>query len=93
MQIDVVVSWDVRPAAEDASYVIFQDGVQVGEVPVGGGELTLANIGAGASYLFEVAAKNALLGLGPKSDPVTVVVPLAPGKVVNVKVQVKVAIA
>jgi hypothetical protein len=50
-------------------------------------ELMIADIPAGA-YKFEVSAVN-ILGEGPKSDPVAIVVPsAAPSKVVGVAIAI-----
>jgi predicted phage tail protein len=82
------LKWNASPAVEAVfKYNVYQNDEIVSSPATA--ELMLENIPAGR-YKFEVAAVN-ILGEGPKSDSVDVVIPSAsPNKVTGVAISVNV---
>jgi len=82
------LKWNTSPAEEAVfKYNVYQNDEIVSSPATP--ELTIGNILAG-TYKFEVAAVN-VLGVGPKSDSVDVVIPSAsPNKVTGVALSVNV---
>jgi predicted phage tail protein len=84
----IELKWN-KMAAEEAvfQYNVYQNDAIVSSPATP--ELTIADIPAG-TYKFEVSAVN-ILGEGPKSDPVAVVVPsAAPSKVIGMTLAINV---
>lgn len=93
IMVNVKVAWQASPAVEAVvGYNVYQDGNKMNPTPVTGVEFTINNVSPG-THGYSAAPIN-ILGEGPYSDPIVVVVPSGlPSKLVNVTVSVSLAVS
>jgi hypothetical protein len=84
---NVILNWNANPPVEQVSaYTIYRDGASI--ATVSGITYTDPDVQPG-SHVYEVSATNAW-GEGPKSDPISTLLP--PSKVSGLTIQVVVTV-